>query len=186
MGNTITVIAVILVILVIANIAGSGVQPPSGQSRRSPREQRRDSRFRAEKSIQRADAERRANRRRDIHIETARQHWQPRIDNENRKAAAAAKRAERRMNAGKNPGRAARTASRHDRRASELTGYQNKEAGIARRLWDGAVAGNAQAQKLFGRVDPKTGKITGGIGRSGYRHSDSTPPPKKTDNGGKK
>lgn len=170
MANVLAVVGLILVIVIVGAVLKVNSDPLTGG------ESRRKSYYEnIVKPAQKIAFERRASERRSAMIESIKEIWQPKIDRENRRAAAAARRAERKMNRGKPNTGAAASVARHDRESRRLTGLKNKEVSHTTRAWDGAVAGNRNAQKIMGRVHPRTGHTTGGIGRTGHRPADHTP-----------
>lgn len=181
------IIAIILIVIVVAAVGNRGVQPPSGQSRRSGRDQRDHRRYHTTiKPAHQVQAKKRAKERREAALKGIAGVWQPRIDAENRRAMAAARRAERRMNAGRNSSKATSAAARHDRKAAEHSGHLKKELSFMQRLWDSASSGDRKAQNLIGKVHPKTGHTHGGVGREGHKPAHHMPPERKPKNGGKK
>lgn len=108
--------------------------------------------------------------------------WLPSIRREEQRAQSAWVKVAKQMASGKDPGRAASRAAKHERGAATLKGSMNKELGqVGSRYGDSPT-------KYGPRVHPLTGKTLPGIRRPGHEHPGVNAPapkvkPKKSGGG---
>lgn len=161
MSGTVVVVVIVLVIILI---------PWGKEMAKHSTPEKRNYTYHAMKAAQRGEAAARKARAHRERLDGVRQVWQPRIERAGRKAAGAASRGKMKK------------ATQHGIRESELIKLRNREVSLMNRLHNSAAGGNKKAQRLTGKIHPKTGEVTGGIGRHGFRHSDHGTPvrqPKK-------
>lgn len=101
-------------------------------------------------------------------VATIKQHWQAKINSHERRQARDTRRAARALAAGKNPAKYVQRSIRRDQHPSNPTKLRDKELKIMTGLRRAAQGGNSRAQQLSGKVHPKTGHTTGGIGGIGH------------------
>lgn len=101
-------------------------------------------------------------------VSTIMDHWQSKINSHERKQARDTRRAARALQAGRNPAKYIQRSIRRDQHPSNPARLRDKELSMMTKLRKAAQEGNAKAQQLSGRVHPKTGHTTGGIGGIGH------------------
>lgn len=117
-------------------------------------------------------------RRELYHENLVKSHWLPRIMKLDKKVARATTRSANAFRSGNVSNTHLKSADRPAKKASGLRALMYRELDITQRMHSAS-----ERHPSVPKINPKTGHITGGIGRSGYKPSHSNPrvrTPRKT------
>lgn len=101
-------------------------------------------------------------------VSTIMQHWQSKINSHEKKQARDTRRAARALQSGRNPAKYVQRSIRRDQSPNNPAKLRDREIDFMTRLRRSAQGGNSRAQQLSGKIHPKTGHTTGGIGGIGH------------------